>query len=86
MPKALAKEVAAYWIDVNVVAPGMTDTPFIDAIKRDSPEKYDRIRKRISMGRLGTPGDMAMAVLSLASEDAAYMAGQVLSPNGGDVI
>jgi len=86
MSKALAKEVAAYGINVNVIAPGPTDTPFLDEMKKEAPDKLEQVTKSIPMGRRGTAEDMAMATLFLASEDAAYITGQILSPNGGKVI
>ena len=86
MSKALAKEVAEYGINVNVVAPGPTDTPFRGAMKQEAPDKFAASIKRVPLGRLGTAEDMAMATLFLASDDASFITGQVLSPNGGVVI
>lgn len=78
--KSLAREVASRGITVNVVAPGMIETDMtavLDAKVRDS------LAKQIPMARFGVPADVAAAVCFLASEEASYITGQVLSVNGG---
>lgn len=78
--KSLAQEVASRGITVNVVAPGMIDTDMTAALD-------DRAREallgRIPVGRLGAPEEIAAAVRFLASDEASYITGQVLSVNGG---
>jgi 3-oxoacyl-[acyl-carrier protein] reductase len=80
MAKALAREVASRGITVNVVAPGLIDT---DMTKMISAGSADAWAAQIPLGRLGTPQDVAWTVCFLASEEAAYITGQVLAVNGG---
>ncbi len=78
--KSLAQEMASRGITVNAVAPGYIATDMTstlpDAVK-------DKILAAVPMGRMGRPEDIAAAVKFLASEDAAYITGQVLAVNGG---
>lgn len=78
-----AKELAAQNIRVNVVAPGFIDTRMVQQLPA---EKYEERLRSIKMGRIGTPEDVAKAVLFLASDDAAYITGQVLGVDGGMLI
>ena len=78
--KALAAEVAARNITVNLVAPGFIATPMTDAL---SEEQHAKLSERIPAGRLGTPEDVAAAVLYLASDEASYVTGHTLHVNGG---
>ena len=80
MAKALAREVASRGITVNVVAPGLIDTDMTKAISPGSSEVW---ASQIPLGRLGTPQDVAWTVCFLASDEAAYITGQVLAVNGG---
>jgi 3-oxoacyl-[acyl-carrier protein] reductase len=80
MAKALAREVASRGITVNVVAPGFIDTDMTRAI---SPEAASALKAQIPLGRLGTPQDVAWTVCFLASDEAAYITGQVVAVNGG---
>ena len=80
MTKALALEVASRNITVNAVAPGMIDTDMTRAISSGAQEDW---AARIPLKRLGTPDDIAAAVLFLASDEAAYITGQVIAVNGG---
>jgi 3-oxoacyl-[acyl-carrier protein] reductase len=75
--RALAQELAKRHITVNAVAPGLIDTEML----KDLP--LDEITKRIPMRRLGTAAEVAKLVAFLASDDAAYITGQVISINGG---
>jgi 3-oxoacyl-[acyl-carrier protein] reductase len=76
----VALEVASRNITVNVVAPGMIETDMTAAL----PEKVrETLVDRIPVGRLGAPDDIAAAVCFLASDEAAYITGQVLAVNGG---
>lgn len=80
MSKALAQEVATRGITVNTVAPGMIATAMTDVL---NDAQKDAMNSRIPAGRLGTPDDIAAAVLYLASNEAAYVTGQTLHVNGG---
>ena len=82
--KGLAKELAPSNITVNTIAPGAIATDMIT--KEYSEQDINVIKKEIPMGRLGTPEEIAKLVLYLASDDARYITGQVISPNGGSVI
>lgn len=80
MTKSAAKELASRNITVNAVAPGMIDTDMTAVI----PEKAkEAMLASIPAGRAGTPEDVANVVVFLASEEAAYMTGQVVSVDGG---
>ena len=78
--KSVAQEVASRSITVNVVAPGLIDTDMTRAITGTAHEEW---AARIPLKRLGTPDDIAAAVCFLASDEAAYITGQVLAVNGG---
>ncbi|MEM1283808.1 MAG: 3-oxoacyl-[acyl-carrier-protein] reductase [Pseudomonadota bacterium] len=80
MSKALAQEVASRGITVNCVAPGFIATAMTDAL---NDTQRDTILTKVPAGRLGTPDDVAGAVLYLASDEAAYLTGQTLHVNGG---
>ena len=77
---ALAREVASRNITVNVVAPGMIDTDMTRAVAGKAQGEWEAL---IPLKRLGTPKDIAAAVCFLASDEAAYITGQVLAVNGG---
>jgi 3-oxoacyl-[acyl-carrier protein] reductase len=78
--KALAREVASRNITVNVVTPGLIET---DMTKAVSDKAHGEWAAQIPLGRLGTVADVAAAVCFLASDEAAYITGQVLAVNGG---
>ncbi len=78
--KALAREVASRQVTVNVVAPGLVETDMTRAITADAKNDWS---SQIPLGRLGSPDDIAAAVGFLASDEAAYITGQVLAVNGG---
>ncbi|WP_428543216.1 3-oxoacyl-ACP reductase FabG [Profundibacter sp.] len=80
MGKSIAQEVASRGITVNAVAPGFIATPMTDALNDD---QKDVINKQIPAGRMGTPDEIAAAVLYLASEEAGYVTGATLHVNGG---
>ena len=84
--KTLAREHARHGITVNVVCPGPTDTALFADYKQGAgnPEKLEEaFRRSIPLGRIGQPDDLPGAVLFFASDDAAYVTGQVLSVSGG---
>jgi len=78
--KAVALEVASRNITVNAVAPGLIDTDMTRAIAEGAHEEW---AARIPLKRLGSPDDVANAVVFLASDEAAYITGHVLAVNGG---
>ncbi|MDD5069694.1 MAG: 3-oxoacyl-[acyl-carrier-protein] reductase [Candidatus Omnitrophica bacterium] len=78
--KSLAKELGARNITVNAVAPGYIKTAMTDKLDAKVTEN---MLSRIPLGKLGTPGDVAKAVMFLASSDADYISGQVLVVDGG---
>jgi 3-oxoacyl-[acyl-carrier protein] reductase len=80
MSKALALEVAERGITVNCVAPGFIQTPMTAGL---SEAQRTALLARIPQRRLGVVGDVAAAVLYLASDEAAYVTGQTLHVNGG---
>ncbi len=77
--RALAREVASRKIQVNAVAPSFVDTPLLD----DLHAAYPLIAAATPLGRLGKVDDVAWAAVYLASSEADWVTGQVLSPNGG---
>lgn len=81
--KALAKEVGPTGIQVNSVAPGIIMT---DMVSEYSLEEFEEIRRQIPLGEIGSTEDVANLVYFLASEEANYITGQVISPNGGWLI
>jgi 3-oxoacyl-[acyl-carrier protein] reductase len=78
--KAVAREVSSRGITVNVIAPGMIDTEMTKGIAEKA--RVD-LAAQIPLGRLGTVDDVAAAACFLASDEAAYITGQVLAVNGG---
>ena len=78
--KSLAKELATRNITVNAVAPGFIDT---DMTRVLNEEQRAALLAQIPMGRLGTPADVAAAVLFLVSPQASYITGETLHVNGG---
>jgi 2-hydroxycyclohexanecarboxyl-CoA dehydrogenase len=86
LSKTLAREHARHDITVNVVCPGPTDTALFADYKQGAgnPEKLEEaFRRSIPLGRIGQPQDLPGAILFFASDDAAYVTGQVLSVSGG---
>ena len=75
--KALAQEVAARKVTVNAIAPGFIATDMTKELENDE------LKKLIPLGRFGKPEEVAALASFLASDDAAYITGQVISINGG---
>ena len=80
LTKSLAQELAARNVTVNAVAPGFIATPMTDVL---NDKQKEMILGRVPAGKLGTPEDVAAAVLYLASDEASYVTGQTLHVNGG---
>jgi 2-hydroxycyclohexanecarboxyl-CoA dehydrogenase len=84
--KTIAREHARHGITVNVVCPGPTDTALFADYKQGAgnPEKLmEAFTRSIPLGRIGQPDDLPGAILFFASDDAAFVTGQVLSVSGG---
>ena len=84
--KTIAREHARHGITVNVVCPGPTDTALFADYKlgAGNPEKLEEaFRRSIPLGRIGQPSDLPGTLLYFASDDAAYVTGQVISVSGG---
>jgi 3-oxoacyl-[acyl-carrier protein] reductase len=80
LTKAIAIEIASRNITVNAVAPGFIETPMTDVL----PEKVkEELKTRIPLGRMGSPREIAAAIVFLASDEAGYITGHVLNVNGG---
>lgn len=80
LTKSIAYEVASRGITANAVAPGMIGTAMTDKL---TDEQKDKINAQIPIARMGTPEEIAAAVLYLASEEAGYVTGTTLHVNGG---
>ena len=83
--KSWAREYAVHNITVNAVAPGFILTPMTQA-SNGAPDRLAQRITRIPIGRHGEPVDISYAVAWLASDEAGFVTGQVLSPNGGEYI
>ena len=81
--KALAKELGPSNIRVNCVAPGVIDTDMNANLTRSD---LAALAEETPLGRIGTPEEAAAAIVFLASDEASFVTGQVLAPNGGFVI
>lgn len=82
--RSVAHEVAGAGICVNCIAPGYIETEtFMRGINQMSPERRNRLMQWIPVGRIGKIEEYASLAVYLASDDAGYMIGQVISPNGG---
>ena len=80
LTKAVAIEIASRNITVNAVAPGFIETPMTDVL----PDKVkEELKTRIPLGRMGSAREVAAAIVFLASDEAGYITGHVLSVNGG---
>lgn len=84
--KTLARELARQQINLNVVCPGPTDTPLLQSFAGEGEQGqkvYEALKRAIPFRRLGQPGDVAGIVAFLASEEASFITGQVISVSGG---
>lgn len=80
LARSLAKELASRGVTVNAIAPGAIDTDMLGAL---GAEQLAAIADRVPLGRIGSPEEIAAAVEFLASEDAGYVTGTVLTVDGG---
>lgn len=85
LTRAWAREFAAWNIRVNAVAPGRVITPMSAGLSADTAYQ-EELRRRVPLGRRADAEEIAAVVAFLASDEASYMTGQVLSPNGGEVM
>jgi 2-hydroxycyclohexanecarboxyl-CoA dehydrogenase len=86
LTKTLARELATKGVRLNAVCPGMTETNLLAELMKGAgnPEKLaEAYRRAVPIGRLGKPEDIPGAILFLASDDADFITGQVLSVSGG---
>lgn len=83
LTKQLARELGPHGITANAVAPGRIDTPMIHLA---SDEENEAFRLRTPLGRLGTPEDVAGAVVFLVSDEASFVTGEIVDVNGGLLI
>jgi NAD(P)-dependent dehydrogenase (short-subunit alcohol dehydrogenase family) len=80
LTKGLAAEVAPYGIRVNCIAPGWIETPILNNLP---PDMRPMMIQMTPLGRIGAPEEVASVALFLASDEASYVTGQVISPSGG---
>lgn len=80
LTRAIAVEVASRSITVNAIAPGFIETPMTDPL---TPELKEKMKALIPLRRFGKDNEIAAAIVFLASDEAAYVTGQVLEVNGG---
>jgi NAD(P)-dependent dehydrogenase (short-subunit alcohol dehydrogenase family) len=86
MTKAVALEYASMGITANTIPPFSVDTPMLRAaLAGNNLPSVEVLAQRVPAGRLGTPDDIAATCAFLCSEEAGYITGQVISPNGGAV-
>ena len=84
--KTMAREMARSGVTLNVVCPGPTETPLLEALTGSGDQGariHEGLKRAIPLGRLGQPDDVAGMVAFLASDEAAYITGQVISVSGG---
>ena len=82
--KSLAKELAPHGVRVNAVSPGVIDTPFHERFS--TPEMMRNFVTAIPLGRVGTPAECASVIVFLASDAAAYVVGETIEVNGGQLM
>jgi len=85
MTKSAALETAASGVRVNAVAPGPTDTGMLERFTGD-PRNKAALVSTVPLGRMGTPDEIARAIVFVASASASFMTGQVISVDGGKAI
>ena len=83
MTKKLARMLASANIRVNAIGPGFIETNMTQVIEMFPPELLEQFMLNSPMGRKGKPEDIAGAAAFLCSDDASYMTGEILHPDGG---
>lgn len=86
MTRAMAVELSPLGIRVNCVAPGFIRTPMSSKALDNDPQRKEKVLSRTPMGVLGDPADVANAVYFLASDQAAFITGEILKVDGGNAI
>jgi len=86
LTRAHAKELIPFGIRVNAISPGTIDTPFHDETRRNNPALMDKWIQDIPAKRLGKPSEVADLVFFLASDQSAYLVGEVIQINGGQMM
>lgn len=81
--RSIAAEFASSGVTVNVIAPGLVDTPILGNFSEQALKEFSR---RVPIGRIGRPDEIAEAALYFASDESAYVTGQILNMSGGTVI
>jgi 3-oxoacyl-[acyl-carrier protein] reductase len=79
--RALAKEMAPFNVTVNGVAPGLIYTPIHE--RTNTPESLEKLRQMVPLARIGMPEETACLVSFLASDNAAFITGEIIAVNGG---
>jgi NAD(P)-dependent dehydrogenase (short-subunit alcohol dehydrogenase family) len=83
LSRGLAMALAADGVRSNTVCPGAIDTPMLADIYAADPQRRERMRRRVPIGRMGRPEDVAQACLHLLSDEASYVTGTDLVVDGG---
>jgi NAD(P)-dependent dehydrogenase (short-subunit alcohol dehydrogenase family) len=85
LTRSAALEYARQGIRVNAVCPGFTETPMVAAMQQAIPRMVEITLKAIPMRRLGTPPEIAQAILWLCTADSSFVTGHTLAVDGGTV-
>ena len=83
MTKKLARMFAPAGIRVNAIGPGFIETNMTQVVEMFPEDRLEQFMAAIPMGKRGQPGDIAASAVFLCSDDAAYMTGEILHPDGG---
>ena len=83
LTRTLALEWAKFGLTVNAIGPGIVQTPLTEAYMKSDPQRRDRVRKMIPLGRFSKPEDLVGVTLFLASKTSDYLTGQTIIVDGG---
>lgn len=88
LTKSIAQEFTPRGIRVNAIGPGPIDTPILRQARSDAvfAEHAQKLLKGVPLGRLGTPDEVAVSVDYLLSDRASFISGQLIHPNGGQLM